>query len=78
MFGYGYMNFHMVNMRGVHQFGLFRGGTYQSERCIGFFKMSIGFENPIMAAVSNVVTFSNPNEPLHGHLALTGNETEMM
>jgi hypothetical protein len=25
--GYGTMNFHMVNMRGVYQFALFRGGT---------------------------------------------------
>ena len=38
----------------------------------------IGFETPIMVAVSEVVSFKNPNEPLHGHLALTGNETEML
>ncbi len=31
-----------------------------------------------MVAESNVVTFQNPNEPLHGHLALTGVETEML
>ena len=37
----------------------------------------LGFDNPVLAAVSNAVTFKNPNEPLHGHLALTGNPTEM-
>ena len=31
-----------------------------------------------MAAVSNIVTFVNPNEPLHGHLALTNNINEMV
>lgn len=38
----------------------------------------LGFDNPVLAAVSNTVTFKNPNEPLHGHLALTGDPTEMM
>lgn len=37
----------------------------------------LGFDNPVLAAVSNAVTFKNPNEPLHGHLALTDNPTEM-
>ena len=37
----------------------------------------LGFDSPVLAAVSNAVTFKNPNEPLHGHLALTGNPTEM-
>jgi len=31
-----------------------------------------------MIAKSNVVSFQNLNEPLHGHLALTGVETEML
>ena len=30
-----------------------------------------------MAAQSNAVTFANPNEPLHGHLALTNDTSEM-
>ena len=59
--GIGFLRFRMVNMRGVYRAGLFRGG----------------FDNPVLAAVSNAVTFKNPNEPLHGHLALTGNPTEM-
>ena len=37
----------------------------------------LGFDNPVLAAVSNAVMFKNPNEPLHGHLALTGDPTEM-
>ena len=37
-----------------------------------------GFDNPTLAAVSNIVSFKNPNEPLHGHLALTNDVTEMV
>jgi len=61
-FGVGFLYFRMVNMRGVYKVGFFRGG----------------FDNPVLAAVSNTVTFKNPNEPLHGHLTLTGDPTEMM
>ena len=38
----------------------------------------VGFSSPVLATVSGVVTFKNPNEPLHGHLALTHNISEMM
>jgi hypothetical protein len=37
-----------------------------------------GFDNPVLAAVSDAITFKNPNEPLQGHLALTHNISEMM
>ncbi|XP_064383549.1 uncharacterized protein LOC135332138 [Halichondria panicea] len=60
--GFGKLRIYLVNMRGVNQFGFFRGG----------------FENPTLAAVSNVVTLEYPNEPLHGHLALTNNIAEMV
>ena len=44
-----------------------------------FYKsLNAGFDNPTLAAVSNIVTFANPNEPLHGHLALTNNVNEMV
>ena len=32
----------------------------------------------MLLAVSEVVRFKNPNEPLQGHLALTEDPTEMM
>ena len=38
----------------------------------------IGVDKPVLAAVSGIVQFTNPNEPLQGHLALTGDPTEMM
>ena len=38
----------------------------------------IGFDKPTLAAVSNTVSLKNPNEPLHGHLALTNNIAEMV
>ena len=34
--------------------------------------MRNGFEFPILAAHSDVITVANANEPLQGHLALTG------
>lgn len=38
----------------------------------------LGFEYPLLVAVSNVVRFKNWNEPLQAHLALTGDPTEMV
>ncbi|XP_064405797.1 uncharacterized protein LOC135350876 [Halichondria panicea] len=60
--GFGKFKFYLVNMRGVNRFGFFRGG----------------FDKPTMAAVSKPISFKNPNEPLHGHLALTNDITEMV
>lgn len=37
----------------------------------------IGTKFPILAAVSNVVTFKNPNEPTQVHLALTDSSSSM-
>lgn len=37
-----------------------------------------GLSNPTLVSVSNTVSFENYNEPLQGHLALTGDPTEMM
>ncbi len=31
VYGYGYMKFYLVNMRGVNKFGLFRGGVAVSK-----------------------------------------------
>ncbi len=36
------------------------------------------FTDPVAVAVSEVVRFVNPNEPLQGHLSLTTDPTEMM
>ena len=38
----------------------------------------LGFEYPLLVAVSSVVRFKNWNEPLQAHLALTGDPTEMV
>ena len=56
---------------------LFNGNFVQNIMLIAIALLFLGFDNPVLAAVSNAVTFKNPNEPLHGHLALTGNPTEM-
>ena len=37
-----------------------------------------GFDDPELAAVSQVIQFQNWNEPTQVHLALTGDPTEMM
>jgi hypothetical protein len=34
--------------------------------------MRNGLEYPVAAAVSDVISVANPNEPTQGHLALTG------
>ena len=34
--------------------------------------MRNGFEFPMVAALGDVITVANVNEPLQGHLALTG------
>jgi hypothetical protein len=53
--GFGSLAFRMVNMRADVGFVFFRDGI----------------DHPVVAAVSNSVTFQNPNEPLQVHLALT-------
>ena len=60
--GYGSLEFKLMNMRQKYVFGFFRGGL----------------SNPTLVAISNTVSFENYNEPLQGHLALTGDPTEMM
>ena len=40
-----------------------------------FFRNGTNF--PVLASVSNLVTFENPKAPLQGHLAVTGDPTEM-
>lgn len=42
------------------------------------FTRILGFDTPTLATVSNIVSFKNLNEPLHGHLALTNNVAEMV
>ena len=79
--GVGTLSFYMVNMRGVFQFGFFRGGMLINPSLAVISKLLahfVGFDNPTLAAVSNIVSFKNPNEPLHGHLALTNDITEMV
>ena len=61
----------------VHPVSLLNGNFIQNAMLIALTLLFLGFDNPVLAAVSNAVTFKNPNEPLHGHLALTGNPTEM-
>lgn len=60
--GSGHLKFYVVNMRGPVKFAFFRGG----------------FNNPVLSAVSNTLTFKNPNEPLQGHLSLTHNQSQMI
>ena len=61
----------------VHPVSLFNRNFIQNAMLIAITLLFLGFDNPVLAAVSNAVTFKDPNEPLHGHLALTGNPTEM-
>ena len=35
-----------------------------------------GFDNPVMVAVSDAISFKNPNEPLQAHLAVTTDHTQ--
>ena len=59
--GAGVLSFRLVNMRADIVIGFFTGG----------------FKNPTLVAVSEVVSFMNPNEPLQGHLSYTGDPTKM-
>jgi len=59
--GKGALKFRLLNMRHDYSFALFRNGTYY----------------PVMVAQSQAVHFKNYNEPLQGHLSLTGKATEM-
>jgi hypothetical protein len=60
-YGYGKVKFRLVNMRYQVIFGFFSGGL----------------NDPTLVAYSNTVRFYNYNEPLHPHISLTGDETEM-
>eukprot|EP00731_Ephydatia_muelleri_P012121 Em0006g1015a len=60
-YGKGSIQIRLMNMRQSIIFGFFKGGT----------------SSPALQAVSEVVQFSNPNEPLQGHLALTTDPTQM-
>ena len=60
--GAGLLKFRLVNMRADVIVGFFTGG----------------FEKPTLVAVSNVVSFANPNEPLQGHLSYTGDPSKMI
>ena len=59
--GAGLLSFRLVNMRADIVMGFFTGG----------------FDEPTLVAVSDVVSFANPNEPLQGHLSYTGDPTKM-
>ena len=50
----------------------FLGLTYNASKDIA------QFHDPVPVAVSETIQFRNWNEPLQGHLALTGDPTEMM
>lgn len=52
----------MTNMREDVVFALFTGST----------------SSPVLLATSNILQFRNPYEPLQGHIALTGDPTEML
>ena len=38
----------------------------------------VGFDNPVLVAVSDEIVFKNVNERLQVHLSLTNDPTEMM
>ena len=59
--GSGMLRFRMVNMRADVIVGFFTGG----------------FSKPTLVAVSDVISFANPNEPLQGHLSYQGNPSNM-
>jgi len=40
--------------------------------------LTTGLDDATLVAVSDTVTFKNYDEPLQGHLALTGDPTEMV
>lgn len=55
----------------VHiSFGRFRLINLRTDMRLAF--MRNGFEFPVVAAWGEAITVENPNEPLQGHLALTG------
>eukprot|EP00879_Flechtneria_rotunda_P003651 GHRR01003888.1.p1 GENE.GHRR01003888.1~~GHRR01003888.1.p1 ORF type:complete len:559 (+),score=122.66 GHRR01003888.1:217-1677(+) len=60
--GEGKLSFRLINYRKAMQFALFRGGMMK----------------PVLAALSPVIQVQNPNEPLQRHLALTGDNTQML
>ena len=52
-----------------------------SKDCINWLCAALpceGSEDPVLLAVSDVITFQNYNEPLQGHLVLTNDPTEVM
>lgn len=59
--GAGLLRFRLVNMRADVIVGFFTGG----------------FGDPTLVAVSDVVSFANPNEPLQGHLSYGGDPSKM-
>ncbi|MEW5311981.1 MAG: hypothetical protein WDW38_003647 [Sanguina aurantia] len=59
--GSGSVEFKVLNYRQDAAFMFFRGG----------------FEKPVAVAVSPVLVVANPNQPLQGHLSLTGVNSEM-
>ena len=80
--GRGYLQFKLVNMRAPVVFGFFQGGTSCSLKSPRTFTtvciLTIGLDDATLVAVSDTVTFKNYDEPLQGHLALTGDPTEMV
>lgn len=60
-YGKGSVQIRLMNMRQPVIFGFFKGGT----------------SSPTLLAVSEIVQFANPNEPLQGHLALTTDPSQM-
>lgn len=60
--GTGLLSFRLVNMRADVIMGFFTGG----------------FDNPTLVAVSEVISFAHPNEPLQGHLSYGGNPSQMI
>ena len=60
--GKGSLQFRLVNMRADVIMGFLRGGL----------------GDPVLVAVTEILHFKYPNEPLQGHLALTENPTTMI
>ena len=77
--GRGFLLFRLINMREPLIMGFLTGGkTTFFNRNFDSGSCETGFDDPELAAVSEVIQFQNWNEPTQVHLALTGDPTEMM
>ncbi len=73
--GKGWFTLQLVNMRAPYEFRLFEG--YPTSKKLKDFEGNVLPSVQGRWAVSTKVEFSNYNEPMHIHLALTSNANEM-